>query len=64
MTAVDETLTEARYDEIVEQLLPYCTFSDTAAMMLRLGKPEWQQKWDQSFREHNFLDSPKPKIRK
>jgi hypothetical protein len=64
ISCVNGTLTEARYDEIIELLLPRCVFSDEAMTLIRLGKDSWAIKWIKRFKDYNFPGSLRPKITK
>jgi hypothetical protein len=64
ISCVNGTLTEARYDEVVELLLPRCVFSDEAMTLIHLGKDAWTKKWLKRFKDYDFPGSPRPKITK
>lgn len=52
----DDTLTAARYDEILERLLPTYTFKDAALTLIGFGPREWRAKHLERLRGMTFKD--------
>jgi hypothetical protein len=44
LSALDGTLTEKRYDELVHILLEYVSYPDARMGIIVSGQPEWQEK--------------------
>jgi len=54
--SADSTLTAARYDEILEWLLPTYTFKDAALTLIGFGPREWRTKHLERLKSMTFED--------
>jgi hypothetical protein len=45
LSSMNDTLTEARYNEILDELLPSIEVPDAVAMLMGFGEPEWRKRY-------------------